>query len=129
MGKALKGWSEEMMTWLPENSIVDPDVALMARKGVITEFNIIEQQESVFYVTMRLNWRPDVMHLATRRERDKPRTFMHLGRLVKHIRENYQGVVETNLILSPQTPEAPKKPTKKPAAATKKSSKKPLKKT
>lgn len=88
-----------MNEWLEENSVVDADVALMSKKGVITEFNIIEHAQGGFYITMRLNWRPELIHLATRRIRTEPRLFMDLGRLVKHIREEYPLICETKLFL------------------------------
>jgi hypothetical protein len=91
-----------MSNWDPENSIVDSEVATMARKGLISEFNIIEFQNEVFYVTLKVNhWRDGILHLATRRVRSQPRTFKNLGRLVNHIREKYKTITKINLTLLP----------------------------
>jgi hypothetical protein len=128
--QAESGGALEAQEWLPENSIVDPELALMAQKGVITEFNIIEDVRGGFYITLRVTWRPELLHLATRRERDEPRMFMNLDRLVKHIREKYSGIEATRLVLLPEDKKRPvakkaakkvaKKavPAKKPSAKT-----------
>lgn len=98
-----------MSNWQPENSIVDAEVAVMAKKDAISEFNIIEHETDVFYVTMRLHhWRDGILHLATRRVREEPRMFMNLGRLVNHIREKYGTITEIKLMLLPVVPITPK---------------------
>lgn len=93
-----------MLKWQPEHSITDPDLVLMAQQGAIIEFNIMEHPAGGFYITVRLNWRKELLHLATRRQRDQPKIFMNLERLVTHIRENYVGVNEIKLkVINDQT--------------------------
>lgn len=88
-----------MEEWNPDFSIFDPDVVLNAKEGAITEFNINEDADGNYYVTLKLNWRTGLLYLATRREKSTPRLFVNLGKLVGHIRENYKGVKEIKLCL------------------------------
>lgn len=86
--------------WLPENSVEDAEIALMAKKRAITTFNIIEQGEDNFYVTLHFNWRPELIHLATRRIKTEPRMFKSLDRLIAHIKSKYPVIREINLVLN-----------------------------
>lgn len=86
--------------WLPENSVEDAEIALMAKKRAITTFNIIEHEEDNFYVTLYFNWRPELIHLATRRIKTEPRMFKSLDRLIAHVKNKYPVIREINLVLN-----------------------------
>lgn len=86
--------------WPAENSVEDSNVATMALKGYVTEFNIIEHDVGLFYVTLRFNWRPDLVHLSTRRNKTEPRLFKDLTRLIAHIKEKYPQIRTINLLLN-----------------------------
>lgn len=91
-----------MPEWLAENSIIDPEIPTLARKGFISKVTIIEDEGTHgYYVTMRIKPHEEVIHLATRRIRNQPRIYMNLGRLVTHIREKMAPLKEVKLVLVP----------------------------
>lgn len=92
-----------MADWLPENSIIDPELAPLARRGFISKVTVIESEETGgYYVTMRIKPHEHTFHLATRRVRDQPRIYMNLGRLVTHIRQKMAPLRELKLMLIPE---------------------------
>lgn len=100
-----------MAEWLPENSIIDPEIVPLARKGFVSKVTIVESQETGgYYVTMRIKPHEETFHLATRRVRNSPRIYMNLGRLVEHIREKMAPLKEVRLILDPEMGSLTKKP-------------------
>lgn len=86
--------------WLAENSVEDSDVALMAKKNAIKEFNITEHEASTFYVTILCTWRPELLHLSTRRVKTEPRMFKNLDRLTTHIKEQYPTIRQIHVTLN-----------------------------
>jgi hypothetical protein len=102
-----------MADWLPENSIIDPEIVPLARKGFVSKVTIIESEETGgYYVTMRIKPHEEVFHLATRRIRDQPRIYMNLGRLVMHIREKMAPLKEVKLVLIPESENLVRKTTR-----------------
>lgn len=93
-----------MTPWNPENAITEPDLELAAKKEAVKKFYITQCTEG-FYITVRLNWRDDDIHLATRRERDKPKMFKHIGRLIEHIRAKFPNItfIQLHLLSGVQT--------------------------
>lgn len=89
-----------MQVWLPENSVMDTELPVLARRGFLSKVTIIECAETGgYYVTMKIKPHNFVFHLATRRERDRPKISMNLGRLVAHIRQKMAPLHEVRLIL------------------------------
>ena len=97
-----------MPDWLAENSFTDSELVPLARKGFISNVTITESEETGgYYVTMRIKPHAHIFHLATRRVRDEPRTYMNLGRLVTHIREKLAPLREVKLVLIPHLIQPP----------------------
>jgi len=88
-----------MDEWHPGNSIIDHDLVLLAKKGLVTKVTITEHEEGGYFVTMRIKPDDDMIFLATRRVRNSPRIFMSLERLVTHLRVKMPMVTEMKLIL------------------------------
>lgn len=99
-----------MTPWNPENAITEPDLELAAKKDAVKKFYITQSTEG-FYVTLRLNWRDDDLHLATRRERDRPKMFKSIGRLIEHIRQKCPNItfIQLHLLEGSQTIETMEK--------------------
>jgi hypothetical protein len=74
------------MDWQSENSYLENDLASVAKRGAITKLNIIESEEG-YYVTIEVPWNPEPLFLSNRRQRDKPRYFHNMDRLVTKLRE------------------------------------------
>jgi hypothetical protein len=85
--------------WDPQNSILDTHLPLQVKSRAVTELNIIDQGDHTYYVTLRLNWYPHLLHVSTVRERSSPRQFKHLDRLLQHIRTYYNYHNTIQLIL------------------------------
>jgi len=90
-----------MTPWNPDNAINEHDLEVAVRKGAVKRFYITQDPNEGFYITVRLVWRDDDIHLATRRERDKPRMFKSIGRLIEHIRLKYPKITLIQLHLLP----------------------------
>lgn len=88
-----------MDEWHPQNSIIDHDLVLLAKKGLVTKVTITEHEEGGYFVVMRIKPDEDVIFLATRRVRNFPRIFMSLERLVSHLRVKMPTVTEMKLVL------------------------------
>lgn len=73
------------MDWLPENSYLENDLASAAKRGAITRLNIVESGEG-YYVTIEVPWNAQPLFLSNRRERDKPRYFHNVDRLLTKLR-------------------------------------------
>lgn len=95
-----------MTPWNPENAITEPDLELAAKKEAVKKFYITQCTEG-FYITVRLNWRDDDIHLATRRQRDRPKMFKSIGRLIEHIRKKFPSItfIQLHLLAGMQTAE------------------------
>lgn len=95
-----------MTEWLAENSFTDSELVPLAKKGLISNVTITECSDTGgYYVTMRIKPHTHIFHLATRRVRNEPRTYMNLGRLVEHIREKLAPLREVKLVLNPEMDE------------------------
>ena len=99
MTQAKKGiWRKGQ--WPIQNGVEDHDVALMARKDAITQFNILEHESKTFYVTLTCAWRTDLLYLTTQREPEEPKLFKDLDRLAAHIKNEYPTIRNIALILN-----------------------------
>ena len=99
----------------PSNSVLETDLEIAARKGIVQDLRVIETREGFFivvyfgdkqrvmekykneglpewfYVLAQLLSEPGkAWYLATRRERTKPRLFKDMNRLNEHLRNAYQ---------------------------------------
>ncbi|MDD3465177.1 MAG: hypothetical protein PHH07_06840 [Candidatus Cloacimonetes bacterium] len=87
-----------MTPWNPENAITEPDLELAAKKDAVTKFYITQCSDG-FYITVRLNWREDDIHLSTRRQKDRPKIFRSIARLIQLIRRKFPNITYIQLHL------------------------------
>lgn len=97
------------------NSVLETDLEIAARKGIVQELRVIETREGFFiivsfsdkqrvmeklkneglpewfYVLAQLLAEPGKLwYLTTRRERNRPRLFKDMNRLNEHLKDAYQ---------------------------------------
>jgi hypothetical protein len=90
------------MLWNAENSYLERDFIIAAKKGAIKLLTINEGKEG-YYITLSVSWSAEDLYVTTRRDRSQPRYFKDLDRLIKTIRGSAQGLNVT-LNLSEEPP-------------------------
>jgi hypothetical protein len=89
-----------MTPWSPNHAINESDLKLAAKAGAIKKFFVTQCSEG-FYITVHLHGKTDDIHLATRRQKDKPRMFKLISLLIEYIRKNFPSVTYIQLFLLP----------------------------
>ena len=84
----------------PDNTLIETELHLYARKGVIQDIHILETTEG-FVVIVHLTWRPEDLYLVTRRDRTQPRDFKDVRRLLELLRTHVPGITSVTLDVRP----------------------------
>lgn len=80
--------------------IGEAELTDLANNNAIEQFNITESKNGNYQITVKLTWKSEKCRLVT--ARNKPREWVSLDRLIKHIKEKYNGnIVTINLSLRP----------------------------
>lgn len=91
------------MDWLEENSYLENDFAIAAKKGAIKHISIIES-DAGYYLTLDVSWSKEPLFLATRRDRKNPRYFKDVDRLLEKLRTHVLNVPAITLHVSESPP-------------------------
>ncbi len=94
---------DENMDWLEENSYLENDFAVAAKKGAIKQINIIQAEEG-YYIALHVSWSKEPLFLATRRDRKNPRYFKDVDRLLEKLRLHVVNVPTITLHVSESPP-------------------------
>lgn len=93
----------------PDNTLIEPDLSLYAKKGVIKDIHIQEVAEG-FIVLIHLTWRTEDLYLATRRDRDQPKCFKSIQPLLELLRAYVPGITSVTFDLRPAESPIPPAP-------------------
>ena len=78
------------------NTISDRELADNVKNGAVKEFRIVQNVAGKYEIVVKLAWKEGEVVLQSQRK--KAREWASLDRLVRHIRENYNGSVPTILL-------------------------------
>lgn len=90
----------------PDNTLIETELQLYARKHVIQDIHLLEEAEG-FIVRVHLTWRPDDLYLATRRDRTQPKLFKSIRPLLDLLRTHAPGITSVIIDLLPAESPAP----------------------
>lgn len=88
--------------WKMENSINEPDLEAIAKTNSIQGLRLVEVPEGfhVYATILTVTLAARELFLATRRNRDEPRLFKDISRLVAFIKQKYPRVKAVSLELN-----------------------------
>ena len=102
----------------PDDTLIESDLYLYAKKQVIQDIHILETAEG-FIARVHLTWRTEHVYLATRRDRTQPKSFKAIRPLLDLLRAHAPGITSVMLDLLPaEAPALPRRrgrPTESPA--------------
>ena len=95
----------------PDNTLIEAELHLYARKNAIKDIRILETAEG-FVLMVHLTWRPEDLYLVTRRDRTQPRDFKDIHRLLELLRTYVPGITSVMLDVLPADSAPPAAPPK-----------------
>ena len=93
----------------PDNTLIETELYLYAKKQVIQDIHILETAEG-FIARVHLTWRTEHVYLATRRDRTQPKSFKAIRPLLDLLRTHAPGISSVMLDLMPAESPAPPAP-------------------
>ena len=73
------------------STIIESELADFVLNGAVKHLHLIQTEAGKYQIVINLTWKKGDWHLVT--SRGKPREWASLDRLVRHIREKYDGAI------------------------------------